>query len=112
MNDSSIKEILMDLGGPKPVRPVLKNMVRIQNESGISNDGTKITDADTGATIHGVTKAIITFEYDQLITATLQICMIETDFRAMPRFELIHPVTGKFSQVKAIEFTDGEKWTA
>ena len=71
----------------------------------------KITDADTGDPIKGVTKVVMTHEIGSLPEAEIHILSDDRaayDVEADAKFFVKSTVTGDMKRVKQIEFADGE----
>lgn len=87
--------------------------VRIISENGIGH-GTKVTDANTGETIHGVTK----LEFGEITVDSINEVKMSLGFTELDvcanhvSFLAIDPATGKFKNVKSIQFEDGTTWEA
>jgi hypothetical protein len=87
-------------------------MIVFKNDTGISHD-TKLIDAETGVDIskmlaveYGVQ---ITIDKD-MVKAACRIAMVSLEMAAgKVEFETLNPVTGKYENVRAIEFRDGSR---
>ncbi len=88
----------------------MTDRIRIQNDTGIGN-GTKIIDTETGKTIDGVVSIDVHIGIDELNTADVRLHLVHVDLIARPRFEFRDPETGEWREVRAVEWSDGEKVT-
>lgn len=83
-------------------------LVRIENNDGIVS-GTKIFDVETSREIHGVQHISVDFDLQQgMVAASLQMCLIASDIRAVPTFYVIHPRTGEHIRIKSFTTDEGE----
>lgn len=82
--------------------------VRIQNDSGVVHD-TKITETESGATIHGATGVRLDFVVGEPVRATIDLAFLPVDTVAEGKFVGVNPKTGEMKEIKSIEFADGEK---
>ena len=85
--------------------------IKIKNDDG-NAQGTLITDAQTGAEIHGVTGMQITFMVDDVVRAQVDLCSVTIETVAAAEFCVFDPGTGERKPVRRIEFADGSKWDA
>ncbi len=85
--------------------------VKIINETGDSTR-TQVVDAETGATIHGVTEVRIRIALDDSVRAEIDLLAVMVTLSAVPTFMVTDPDTGEHKAVGEIHFADGTKWSA
>jgi len=85
--------------------------VRIESPDGFP-ETTRIMFVDRDELIHGVTAVGISIESGKATTAQLTMAFVGVDVVADATPMMIHPVTGKFVAIKAVEFEDGTRWDA
>jgi len=83
--------------------------VRIESPDGFP-EGTTIKCVDTDELVHGVTAVNIAIEGGKETTAQLTMLFVGVDVVADATPMMMHPVTGEFAAVKAVEFDDGTRW--
>lgn len=79
----------------------------------ITSDGvrTHIVDAESGKEIPGIASAKIHFTPEGAV-ARLTMLSVETAFEGKARFNMAHPETGEFQEIRKIEFADGTVFDA
>jgi hypothetical protein len=84
--------------------------VKIVSTSGVVL-GTRITDSETGAEVHGVTGLTIDMpNAGAVVTATLRVALVEVDVEAEPRFVVLDPRSGEPRPFARIVFADGDEF--
>ena len=73
--------------------------------------GTVIADSK-GNQVKGIKSATIELAVDRVNTAVLTLVGVATVVHAQVEFRVVHPATGKLTEVSEITFTDGSHWTA
>jgi hypothetical protein len=81
--------------------------LRIVNTSGMGYDS-EITDAITGARVHGVERIDLSITNEPL-AATVRLCAAQIDVEAKAGFVVVNPKTGDYKRIRSIEWADGEK---
>lgn len=81
--------------------------IRIVNASGMGYES-EITDAITGARVHGVERIDLSITNEPL-AAIVRLCAAQIDVEAKAGFVVVSPRTGNYKRVRFIEWADGEK---
>jgi hypothetical protein len=81
--------------------------IRIVNRSGMGYES-EITDAITGARVHGVERIDLAITNAPL-AATVRLCAAQLDVEAKAGFVVANPKTGEYKRVRSIEWMDGDK---
>jgi hypothetical protein len=78
----------------------------------VTSDGTshrtKITNAETGDEIKGISRVKIEITHSDIVRATLDLVAPQIDTRGKAEYRVSSPKTGELKKVRKIEFADGE----
>jgi UV DNA damage repair endonuclease len=89
-------------------------MIRIQTRESEKGKvqagwGTKVFHS-SGVEIKEITRIKVDIRADTILTAALEIALMDFSIEAEEHFKLYHPMTGELKEIKSIQFADGTEF--